>query len=530
LQMFGYSRGASGPTVPGSPTIGTATATGSTTATVAYTAPASDGGSTITSYTATSSPGGITGTLSQAGSGTITVSGLTASTSYTFTVYATNSIGNSAPSAASNSITTTGVSFIALSGYSWSAVAASSTRVVGSNFITTINGNAAYGSVPALGVNTTTGNNSYAVLGGSGATIYPWAFLYYNPVGPAAGEIPNTGLIDSSGNIYAFGSRYGGGTQLAIANKTNSSGIKQWGLNWGTAFGAFNSVQWDQGGYIMGVGGVDSGLSFFTRISEGGSVLISRYTGSSITMTGGDVDTSGNYILTGFLNDTTSSAPWAGKYDSGGAFVWSKSYTVNGVNNGSNRANFRCMIVVGTDIYVGGYITDNNANLGYIAKLSGTDGSVIWQKNYSPFCGFSSVTLESDGYLYWGGQTGTSVEGIIVKTDTNGTQSWSRYIGGITCKNARAIISGSTLYITGTYNIPNYAPYYIKVPNDGSLMGTYTVGAYSVTYGANAVSGSTASSLAPTSVSINFNPTLTSNTDTYSTSSTTSDTTTVTII
>ena len=92
--------------VPGAPTIGTATATGATTATVVYTAPASNGGTAITSYTATSSPSGGTGTLSQAGSGTITVTGLTASTSYTFTVTATNAVGTGPASAASNSITT----------------------------------------------------------------------------------------------------------------------------------------------------------------------------------------------------------------------------------------------------------------------------------------------------------------------------------------------------------------------------------------------------------------------------------------
>jgi hypothetical protein len=92
--------------VPLAPTIGTATATAYNTATVQYSAPSDNGGATITSYTATSSPGGITGTLSTAGSGTITVSGLTQSTSYTFTVKANNSVGASSASSASNSRTT----------------------------------------------------------------------------------------------------------------------------------------------------------------------------------------------------------------------------------------------------------------------------------------------------------------------------------------------------------------------------------------------------------------------------------------
>ncbi len=96
-------------TVPGAPTGVSAATAGATAATVTYSAPADTGIGTstqaITSYTAVSSPGGITSTVSQSGSGTITVTGLTTGTAYTFVVYATNAAGNSANSAASNSVT-----------------------------------------------------------------------------------------------------------------------------------------------------------------------------------------------------------------------------------------------------------------------------------------------------------------------------------------------------------------------------------------------------------------------------------------
>ena len=88
---------------PDAPTIGTAVSADAQ-ATVPFTAPSSNGGLTITSYTATSNPGDITGTLSQAESGTVTVTGLTNYTTYTFTVTATNAIGTSVASAASNSV------------------------------------------------------------------------------------------------------------------------------------------------------------------------------------------------------------------------------------------------------------------------------------------------------------------------------------------------------------------------------------------------------------------------------------------
>lgn len=104
ITTYKYLKFEPGPvTVPGAPTIGTATA-GNGQATITFSAPDSDGGAEITSYTVASSPGGITGT---GATGPITLTGLTNGTAYTFAVTATNGVGTSIASAESNSITPT---------------------------------------------------------------------------------------------------------------------------------------------------------------------------------------------------------------------------------------------------------------------------------------------------------------------------------------------------------------------------------------------------------------------------------------
>ena len=93
------------PSAPQAPALGVVTSTTPATASVPFN-PWMISGYPITSCTATSSPGGITGSSTTS---PITVSGLTNGTTYTFSVSCSNAYGASAGSAASNSVTPTGV-------------------------------------------------------------------------------------------------------------------------------------------------------------------------------------------------------------------------------------------------------------------------------------------------------------------------------------------------------------------------------------------------------------------------------------
>ncbi len=92
-------------TLPDAPTATAATA-GNAQATVTWTAPAGNGGSPITGYTVAGTPGG-TCTVAAAAPRTCTIATLANGTPYTFTVKATNAVGDSLPSLASAPVTPT---------------------------------------------------------------------------------------------------------------------------------------------------------------------------------------------------------------------------------------------------------------------------------------------------------------------------------------------------------------------------------------------------------------------------------------
>jgi hypothetical protein len=89
------------PVVPGAPIDVSAAPGDKGQAKVSFTGPASDGGSAIIRYTVTSNPGNIE---AQKPSSPITVTGLTGGEKYTFTVTATNAVGEGPASGQSKEV------------------------------------------------------------------------------------------------------------------------------------------------------------------------------------------------------------------------------------------------------------------------------------------------------------------------------------------------------------------------------------------------------------------------------------------
>jgi hypothetical protein len=183
-------------------------------AVVSWTAPSFDGGNPIAIYQVNASPGGAIATV--AGPATsVTVSGLTDGTAYTFTVTAINAVGSGPGSAASNSVVPVAVPgppqnvrAVASSGtvsLSWAPPVSN-----GSSPITGYTVTPASGTAVSLGATTGT-----TMTGLTNGTTYRFTVAAVNAIGAGAGSTSNNVTPLAVSGWEALGGSLGAGPAAA---------------------------------------------------------------------------------------------------------------------------------------------------------------------------------------------------------------------------------------------------------------------------------------------------------------------------
>jgi alpha-tubulin suppressor-like RCC1 family protein len=338
LALYGVS-------IPSVPTSVSASAIDSTSASVSWNAPANNGGSTITSYTITSSPGGITKTVNQSTGGTTTITGLSPGTTYTFTVYATNAVGNSIISLNSSSVTTTNpptsVEYLIIAG---GGSGGSGGKFNDGGVLRTREAGGGGAGGFRTGTASVTGGTTYTItIGGGGASVN--ATSGNNGSNSSAFSITSTGgggggrgAVGSNGGsgggggasgVFPFSISYSGGSGTAGQGNNGGSGfipptgaVGGGGGGGGAGAAGGNATRPPAGGF----GG------------NGGNGSASSISGSSVTYAGGGGGgaTGGAIAPSGSGGSGGSGGGGQGGLTNGPGSTTSPSITVTAGNGGTN--------------------------------------------------------------------------------------------------------------------------------------------------------------------------------------------------
>ncbi len=303
--------------------------------------------------------------------------------------------------------------------------------------------------------------------------------------------------IDDGFVITGSGSGGNSGSDVWLA-KTDLDGNLVWSKHYG---GASTEIGWSVAacgdGYVV-VGYTTSfgehGDIYLVRTDLNGNMLWNKTYGESKLDCGYDVAVvSDGYILTGYVNwDDTHGDIFLLKTDLDGNVVWNKHYDRPG---GEGKS-----IVVTSDGYVVGGSRDLNAQKSREFYLLKTDfsGNIIWENTYGDVredtCYGMAAT--NDGYLMTGrtrligyGDPDPNIYDILlVKTDLNGNQLWTKALGTSDIDQGESVVVASDGYIIAGETLPrsnmnDIHLYLVKTDFDGNVMWEKTTAGNNYRYG-----------------------------------------------
>ena len=318
--------------------------------------------------------------------------------------------------------------------------------------------------------------------------------------------------LDSSNNVYVVGDTDESPSQGSLdfhITKFNSSGTEQWqkGLGGSGIDQFYGHSTTDSSGNTYGVGyttsaGQGSFAQYLAKWNSSGTVQWQRTLSMSGQHTGRDValDSSGNVYMCGesdlgTLNNVNLTLA---KYNSSGTHQWTRYL------RGSSYGEVGNALAVDSndDIYVCGSTSSVGAGSNDLLLVKyNSSGTVQWRRTLggSSSDGGTGVAVDSSDNVYVCGTTRSYGNGtrymMIAKYDSSGTLDWQNTLGGTADHDYGEHIkvdSSDNLYVVGKVRSTgqsNTDIFVAKLPNDGSLTGTYG----SLTYAASTFTGSSPS-------------------------------------
>jgi len=294
--------------------------------------------------------------------------------------------------------------------------------------------------------------------------------------------------VDSSGNVYVCGyfGNNGGDSDDFLTAKYDTNGNIQWrrSLNViGFSSGYSVAVDSSSNVYVCGVTNSFGNRIQIVKYNTSGNIQWQRILTSGNYGQGVAVDSSGNVYVCGYSSYDIQIA----KYDTNGTILWQRSL------GESSTYGQGVAVDSSGNVYVCGYSTYSGRFDVQIAKYN-TNGTILWQRRLgdSEIQEGYGVAVDLVGNVYVCGIYSNSPYStknfLIAKYDTNGIIQWQRRLDGSGINEVYGIAVDliGFFYVCGTSTVSGNTNFlFAKLPGDGSLTGTYTVGEYSFTYGAS---------------------------------------------
>jgi hypothetical protein len=306
--------------------------------------------------------------------------------------------------------------------------------------------------------------------------------------------------VDSSSNVYVTGTHNSSDRIFLV--KYDTSGTLQWQKTIGSVLSAAYDIRLDLSGniYIAAYtrNSVPTYVASVIKCDSSGNVLWNSElypSGSSAFARGIVTDSSSNSYMVGSYSGARLGLT---KYNSSGTLQWQNALYSNTWNIDASDV----IVDSASNIYVCGTSGEAAANGAMIAKYN-SSGTLQWknilQGTYYVYP--YSLAVDSSDNIYMCGSenrvSGTAVLHVS-KYNSSGTMIWQRNLtpsGGLSTGadgNDIVIDSFGNFVISATTNVSGTNECLIvKLPVDGSLLGSYVVGTYTFTYAASSLTLST---------------------------------------